>query len=1102
MAEREQTKAGREGHSPADEHRLIALFVRHPTAANLLMVLLLIAGLFAIGKLNTQFFPTFSRPLVTVSVSWPGASASDVESSIIDALEPRLRFLDGVNLMNAVAREGVASLTIEFVASTDMQKALGDVQQAVDGVVTLPKEAERPVIRRMQRFNRVANLSVSGPYDEQAIRQFAKQIRDGLLNAGIDKVDFIGMRSPEIAIDVKDRDLYRMQLSLSDIASKIKDDSRDLPSGILEGSVERQLRSVAQRKTAETLAQVEVQSDKGGHKTLLRDVATIKEGFDRNSLIGLKNGQPAIEMRVRRSLKTDTLHALEILRDYLQKVRPTLPPNLHVELYNVRGDKVVERLNVMVKNGIQGLVLVLVILFIFLNARIAFWVALGIPVSLMAAFAVMYFTGQSINMVSMFALIMMMGIIVDDAIVVGEHTATLQARGQSRLEASINGAGRMLVPVTAATLTTMASFLPMALMTGTMGSIMGVMPIVVLSVLLASLIECFFILPGHLRHGSGKVTEKPGRFRRAFDRGFAHIREGWFARFVALCYHWRYTTVSVALIALFVVFGLIAGKHIQTRRFPSPPPEQLRMSVEFTVGTPRDEQLTALRHLDRSLYRAEEQLAGKKGALIVSSFTTMGRAGRDKGDNLAEITVQLTSTEKRFANSRWQRFKQRFFGKSKAKGEKGKEGQAGAERARALSARNLIRQWKKLRPRLANMERLTLSAIRHGPGGKDVDIQLTGGTVRQMKQAAQAIKPQLAALPGVSAVEDDLPYGKPELVMKLTPRGRSLGFNAQSVGTQVRNAFQGAIALRFARGDEEVIVRVRRAQEAKGLGVLERLYLRSPSGTSVPLTQIVKLTERPGFSLIKHEDGKRIVSVTADLDSDKMELPDLLDQIDRNIMPSIMADYGVHYQYSGAAKERKRNFRDMRNGLLVALALIYIILAWVFGHYFRPLVVMAIIPFGLVGAVLGHMLLGYHLTMISQIGLLGLSGILVNDSIILVATAQERLEQGQAMAEAAIGASKDRLRAVVLTSLTTIVGLVPLLFETSRQAGFLIPMAVTMVFGLLTATLLVLILVPALLGIGADLGRIIRWLIDLYRPAKAQPGETYHTRRPLYQITK
>ena len=1064
-----------------NDYKLISLFVRHPTAANLLMVLMLIAGLFALGKLNTQFFPTFSVPNISVKVSWPGASAEDVESSIIDALEPQLRFLDGVDGIDAVAREGAAGINIEFIPATDMQKALGDVQQAVDSVSTLPEDSETPVIARIQRYDRVANMSVSGPYGEQAIRSFAKTIRDGLLNAGIDKVDFVGMRDPEIEILVKDRDLRRLKLTLADIAQKVREDSRDFPSGILEGAVERQLRSVAERKTPETIGQIEVRSDKAGNKILLHDIADLSERFDDDSLVGLKNGQPAIELIIRRSLKSDTLKSLKILRNYLKQIRPTLPSNLEVQLYNVRGDHVVNRLNILIKNGAQGLVLVLVILFLFLNARIAFWVAAGIPVALMATFSVMYFTGQSINMVSMFALIMMLGIIVDDAIVVGEHTATRQGLGDTRLDASIRGAGRMLTPVSAATLTTMASFLPMTLISGRLGDIMGTMPKVVLAVLIASIIECFFILPGHLRHGFGKMQEKPGRFRSWFDGHFDRFREGPFNWFVTLSYNWRYSTLTLSLISMFIVIGLIAGGHIHVRRFPSPPPEQLRMRVEFAVGTPRDQQVGALLKLDRSLYKAEQKITGKKGTFITSSFTTIGSIGRDRGDNLAEIEVQLTSSEARSKEGR-------LAGLWKSLTGRDDQNAKPAEKV-DLTARRFIRVWRKSKPHIAGIERLTLSARRFGPGGKDVHIQLTGGTVRQMKKAAEALKPLIAAFPGISAVEDDLPYGKPELVMELTSRGRALGFTAQSVGTKVRNAFQGAIAMRFARGDEEIAVRVKREQEARGLGVLEQIYLRSPSGISVPLTEIVTITEKAGFSLIKHDEGQRIVSVTADLDSEQMEVPQLTQELDTKVMPQIMADYGVRYQYSGAAEERKRNFSDMKRGALVALALIYIILAWVFGHYAKPLAVMAIIPFGIVGAVFGHLIMGINLTMVSMIGLLGLSGILVNDSIILVSTAKERLDRGQNMMAAAIGASKDRLRAVVLTSLTTIVGLTPLMFETSRQAAFLIPMAITMVFGLLTATILVLVLVPSLLGIGRDLGRIGRWVIDLYRTPTPQAGE-------------
>ncbi len=1059
-------------------YRLIALFARHPTAANLLMILMLIGGIFSLGKLNTQFFPDFSVPVITVKVSWPGASAEDVESIILDALEPQLRFLDGVDSIGSVAREGFASIGIEFVPHADMQKALGDVQQAVDSVTTLPEDAETPVISHIQRYDRVANISVSGPYDERAIRGFARQIRDGLLDAGIDKIDFVGMRNPEIEVLLSDHELRRTGLTLADIARRISEDSRDLPSGILQGSLERQLRSLASRKTAKEIGQIEVKTDQSGNRILLQDIARIKEGFDDDSLTGMKNARPAIELIVRRSLKADTLKSLEILREHLAGIRPALPANLDVQLYNVRGDHVVKRLQVLVKNGLQGLVLVLIILFLFLNARIAFWVAAGIPVALMATFAVMYVTGQSINMVSMFALIMMLGIIVDDAIVVAEHTATRQALGDTRLQASITGAGRMLTPVMAATLTTLASFFPMILITGRLGDIMGTMPLVVMAVLIASIIECFFILPGHLRHGFGKMKKQPGRFRAWFDGNLEKFRQGPFDRFVRLCYDWRYSTLAMSLISLFVVVGLIAGGHINVRRFPSPPPEQLRMGVEFSVGTPRAAQIRALQELDSSLYETERILGGKRGVFIVSSFTTMGSLGRDRGDNLAEIEVQLTSSEQRSQGDRLERLWQRLAGR-KPQGDKNN-----------LTARHFMKAWRKNRPRIAGIERLTLSARRFGPGGKDVHIQLQGAAIGQLKKASEALKPLLAAFPGVSSVEDDLPYGKPELVLELTSRGRSLGFTAQNVGTQLRNAFQGAVARRFARDNEEITVRVRRDQQDRGLGALEQIFLRSPSGADVPLTQIVSITEKTGFSLIKHENGQRMVSVTADLDTDKMEVPELIEQLDKKVMPRIMADYGVRYQYSGAASERKRNFGDMQKGALVALALIYIILAWVFGHYGRPLAVMAIIPFGLVGAVFGHMIMGVSLTMVSMVGLLGLSGILVNDSIILVSTAKERQDRGQGLKEAAIGAARDRLRAVVLTSLTTIVGLVPLLFETSRQAAFLIPMAITMVFGLLSATILVLVLVPSLLGIGNDIARMTRRLVDLYRPAPAVRKKT------------
>ncbi len=1027
---------------------LISLFVRHPTASNLLMAAMVLVGVYALSKLNTQFFPTIEIPIITVSVAWPGASASDVESNILDALEPELRFLDGVSEVTSVAREGTGFIRLEFHSNADMQKAQSDVEQAVANITTLPDDSEEPVISQIPFYERVADIAISGPFSEQAIKTFAKRIRDGLLAAGIDRVTLNGARDEELWVRVREYDLRRLDLSLQDISRRIKEETRDMPSGTIEGDVDIQLRALSERRTPEALREIEVKSLKSGEKIHLRDIATVDARFDDDASTGLRRGEIAVELKVFRSINADTLETMTIMENYLKDVKATLPKTLQVQAYNVRGKFVKQRLGILVKNGLQGLVLVLVVLFIFLNARIAFWVAAGIPVAFMGTLLVMYLSGQTINMISMFALIMMLGIIVDDAIVVGEHTATRQAMGDTRAEAAERGAVRMFAPVMAATLTTQASFFPIFLVSDRIGDVMSAVPLVVIAVLIASIVECFFILPGHLRHGFGKIRKRePGRFRRTFDHGLTAFSNGPYHRFVKITYHWRYATVAFTIAMLIFAIGLIAGGRVPFTFFPSPEPEKIMAYIVFGAGTPKQDQIEAIKKIEAALDRAEQKLTNGQEKLVEISFATLGQAGRTSGDNVAQLEVQLTASE-----------------------------------ARKIPTKTVQRAWRRNMPKIPGVERIAILGQRVGPPGRDLDIRLQNAPPEILKQAAVELKSILTRFPGVSAIADDLPYGKQELIMELTPRGAALGFTGETIGTQVRNAFEGAIATRFARGDEEITVRVIRVQEVSGVHSLNQLYLRSPQGQRVPLTEIVKLREKAGFSVIQRKDGVRTVAVTADVDSKETNTALVTAKLAQDALPKLAEKYGITFALKGRAEERSKSFADLKLGALLALALIYIILAWVFESYAKPLAVMAIIPFGLVGAILGHMVMGFNLTIISLLGLLGLSGILVNDSIILVSQVKRRLEEGGTLEQAAIGASQDRLRAVVLTSLTTIGGLLPLLFETSRQAQFLLPMAVTLVFGLAAATVLVLILVPALIGVGGDFGRMSRAIRKFFFP--------------------
>lgn len=1020
----------------ADRPRgILGFFVIHRNAANLLMGMLVVAGLYALTQLNTQFFPKTEVPTISVVIAWPGASAEDVEGNIIEAIEPEVRFLDGVDSVDSYAREGVAQIVVEFASGADMQKAQSDIEQAVSSVTTLPQDSERAVISRFIFYESVAALAISGPFTESALRAYAKDIRDELLNSGVDRVVMKGVRDPELIVEVSEANLRRLDLSVADVSARIRQVSQDLPSGTLEGAQEKQLRSMGLATDPASLGAIEIKSLAGGEKVRLQDIADIRDGFDESQPTGLRSGQLAMQLDIQRAMTADTLDVQANVEKALAGLTSTLPPTLKVEMFNVQADLVFDRIMLLVKNGVGGLLLVLAILFVFLNARVAFWVSAGIPVAMMATLAVMLATGQSINMISLFALIMTIGIIVDDAIVVGEHATTLREQGHPPAVAAYLGGKRMFGPVFAAILTTVAAFAPILLIGDIIGQILRAMPLVVMAVMVASLIECFLVLPGHMHHAL-EGSMKQSRFHAWFNAHFARFRDGPFRRIVAVSFDMRYTTLAIAVAAFIVCIGLMQTGRVGFQFFPSPEGETVDATVVFAPGTPREVTQDAIEQIDAALGRAVVQLAGEDGELVQMSYGTIGETGGSfsatSGDNRGSLQVELVASE-----------------------------------LRSIRTRELVAAWRAELPVIPGVERIALKERRGGPPGRDLDVRLTGGDPRELKAAALEVRDLLATFDGVSDIEDDLPYGKQELILEVNPRGAALGFTTETVGRQVRNSFEGAISKRFARDDEEVTIRVQLPESEKSRA-LEDLFLRTDQGREVPLTEIVSIREQSGFSRLRREDGKRFVSIAAEVDAQATDSNAIIRALPNEGLADIAAKYNLNYEFSGRAEEQGAAFADLGAGSLIALVAIYIILAWVFASYARPIVVMSIIPFGLVGAVLGHLVMGFDLTILSFVALLGLAGILVNDSIILVDQIDNRLDEGKSVRDAVIHGVQDRLRAVLLTSLTTVGGLTPLLFETSLQAQFLLPMAITLAWGLATATFLVLLVVPAILGIQED----------------------------------
>lgn len=1032
---------------------IIRTFVQHPNAANLLMMIMILIGLFSAFQLNRQVFPTFGLDAVSINIIWPGASAEDVDRNILEVIEPEIRFVDGVKEINGFAMESGGGFFIRFNEGTNMARAFSDVENGVRRVEgQLPQDIERPVINQVELMEPVSRVALSGPFSEAALKSIAKEMRDELLAAGVDKVGFIGDRDPEIRIDVDPSILRQFDLQLSDIAERVRDSSIDVPAGSVEGVFSRQIRSLGLARTVDAVGDIEIKARGTGEKTYLRDIANIADGFDENQPGGFFAGRQAITLQIMRSTDTDSIDAARIVDEYLAKKKATLPDSLSVFHYQKQAVFVEDRVNLMVRNGLGGLAIVLVILYIFLNGRLAFWVAAGIPVAMLATFGFMLAADQSFNMVSLMALIMTLGIIVDDAIVVGEHAATRKEMGLPAVEAAESGAMRMFPPVLASSLTTIVAFLPVLMITDQMGQFMAVLPTVVVAVILASLVECFLILPGHMRSAMTHTKVKTAGFRVSFNRRFNEFRDTTFRNFVEKCYQARYMTVAVAIAGLIVGQGMIAGGHVPFVHFPTAESEYLIANIKMAPGTPREKTLETLQELDRALREAERELTGGEGALVRATFGTIGRSMEGNSwqelnaDNLAGLWVELAEAD-----------------------------------LRDIRNPEVLEAWRSKIKEIAGVERLTIAEQAGGPGGgRPIDIRLSGGDIATLKAAALDVRELLARFPGLIEIDDNLPYGKEEMIIDLTPKGMAMGFTTASVSSQVRGASEGLIAKRFPRDGEENKVRIQYPEGTFSAQALRELYIRSPQGVQVPLLEVVRIDPGQGFARFQRYNGKVEVAVQSDIVRSEANLTLLLSTLPSEGLDAIAEKHNIEYRFGGEAEDQGRSLQELGQGAMLALAMIYIILAWVLGSYSRPILVMAIIPFGLVGAVLGHLVLGYSLSMMSLVGLLGLMGILVNDSIILVTTIQERNKLGEAWESAVVTGSQDRLRAVVLTSLTTIGGLTPLMFETSMQAQFLKPMAITMVFGIGVATFIVLIVLPALLGILEDgrvnIPRAFRWL--------------------------
>jgi multidrug efflux pump subunit AcrB len=1050
----------------AFQHRndLIGTFAQHKVAANLLMVMMLLAGAWALTQLNAQFFPNFEVEVVTVRTVWQGAGSEDVERGITVPMEQALRSVDGLDKMTSTSADNVSLVSLEFPEGTDMGDATDRVEGLVNTVRNLPSDSEKPQVTHVIRYEPVARLLVHGPTDIRELRPLVRRFERELLDAGIAQVSINGLPEEELAIQVPQARLDALGMSLGQVADRVAAESRDLPAGTVgRNEAGRELRAVSQQRDELGFSRLPLVTDAQGQLVRVGDVAQVERRPRPDQVAVSYQGKPAVELLLQRSATSDSLESAAIMQDWLANTRPTLPPGVELTVYDESWQLIEDRINLLLRNGASGLLLVVLILFLFLNGRVAFWVSLGIPTSFMLTLLVVYLIGGSINMISLFALIMALGIIVDDAIVVGEDALTHYQTGENSLQAAEGGARRMLAPVLSSSLTTIAAFIPLLVIGGIIGKILRDIPVVVICVILASLLESFLVLPGHLRHSFLRMQHaEPGSFRRRWDAGFARFRDGPFRRLVTRAVDYRWVTIAAALAAMLLVIGLVKGGRLGFTFFPNVEGNIVLASTQFVAGTPPERVQHYIRQVEQGLYQADQTLGGglvRAAAVFDGQAAASGGRQGQQGEQFAMVQAELIPSDHRDVRNE-----------------------------------QFLAEWRKQIGTPPGLENLTLTSRRGGHPGRDLEIRLAGNDSETLKQAGQALAASLSGVAGVSGIEDDMPYGPQQMVFRLTPLAESRGLTIAEVGRQLRGALDGYLAQIYNKAEEEVEVRVMLPDaERYHLAALRDFTFVLPDGSRMPLHSAIELTERRGFKAVRHADGRRAITVYADVDASQNNANEIRAELAKKVLPDLVARYGVDWSYTGRAEDQRDTLGDMGSGALFALGMIYIVLAWVFGSYGWPLVVMSIIPFGIVGAIFGHWVMGIQLTILSMFGLFGLAGIVVNDSIILVVFYKQLRTQGLSIRDAVVEASCQRLRAVLLTSLTTIAGLMPLLFETSLQAQFLIPMAVSISFGLALTTFLVLLEVPVLLyGMESLKARIVaRWprlAAPTAEPAGQEPG--------------
>lgn len=1012
----------------------IEWMARNPIAANLLMVILLGGGIWMAINSQKEVFPQFELDIVEVRVAYPGASPEEVEQGILLPIEEAVRGVQGINEISSTAREGSGAVTLELVTGIDRIKAYQDIDQAVSQIRTFPEDVEEPEVRLQTRQRDVMEIGLYGDADIWTLRQLAERVRDQLLNEpSITQVEIGNVPAFVTHIEIPQQRLREYNLTLGQVADIIEQASRDIPAGAIDTSQGEVLLRMKERKQwADDFAKIAVVTSASGASVTLGEIATITDGFEEEGFHAEFNRQPSVELEIFRVGKQSPLEVAAAVESVLRDLDQSLPPGINYRIDSNRAEDFHERLSLLLENGVLAIIIVLVILSVFLEYKLAFWIMMGMAISFIGGVMFLPVAGVSINMISMFGFLVALGIVVDDAIVVGENVYEYRERGMGFMESAIAGAQDMARPVTFSILTNVVAFVPVMFIPGVTGKFWWPLPVVVIVILIISLLEALFILPAHLAHISRKPVKAVGRsvhqWQGAISRGASDWIDTRYRPFLAMCLRNRYVTITSALMLLAVTGGYAYSDHLGMILMPEVSADEIEAGVRLPVGTTRAQAASVANEITEATHRMFEEYD-------LSTRAADGIKTNVRGQNFIDVEIVMKPPAER-----------------------------------VMTTPEVINLWRDQIGDIEGVDQITFEAER-GPGGwrDDISVDLSHSNIDVLARASEAFFARLQEFESTTDVNDSYEAGKAQFDFTLLPEGELLGLSPAEVGRQVRDAFFGAIAMRQLRGTNEVEVRVKLPEnERQSLQYLEDFVIRTGDGTEVPLLDIARLETGEAFTSIGRRDGRRVITVSTDVEP-KSAANRVLNVIKADLLPQLRADFpGITWTFQGSQAEIRESTQSLWGGFALAMAVIYALLAIAFSSYLQPIIVMMSIPFGIVGAVLGHILLGYDLSLVSMMGVVAVSGVVVNGALIMVHFANKQRDEMSAF-DAILLAGQRRFRPIVLTTLTTFGGLTPIIFETSRQAYHLIPMAISLGFGIVFATAIILVVVPCLYLLLEDL---------------------------------